>query len=503
MARNFQRPTGARKQLQKQDVQGLVALLQHGNHKQAEAKARKLAKKFPSAPVLLDILSKALLGQEKFVEASKVLEKLIVVKPDHYDGYYNLGLVYMNMGKPELAIERFRYVIEKAGGSADAYTNLGAAFFELERYAEAAENYEKAVELNPEFAPALRNLGASLRMINRLEESEKYLEKLPFLKPGFAPGHLSLGVTQRLLGKTEKAKKSFETSLALEPDNREAHNELGNLHYTAGEYGESIRYFEKVDTKISRAQILEAMHQDGADHSLLLDRLSELNSQDPLNLRAAAFSAFASQQYGVEDTHTFAPNPLDYVSVKFLDDVLADDPEFLQRLMNGAGSLTSAWENHTTRGGYQSFGNLFDEGEVFAKLETIIRSELKRYRKEKSQLSGEIVRQFPKHYELDGWHVKLLKSGHQKPHIHSRGWVSGVIYLKVPEKMPGDEGAISFSLHGYDYRKLDENIPELIHQPKAGELVFFPSSLFHSTVPFETDEDRQCIAFDMIPAESS
>jgi len=66
--------------------------------------------------------------------------------------------------------------------------------------------------------------------------------------------------------------------------------------------------------------------------------------------------------------------------------------------------------------------------------------------------------------------------------------------------MAGDEGAISFSLHGYNYRKVKEDIPQLVHKPKAGELVLFPSSLFHSTVPFESDEDRQCIAFDMIPA---
>ena len=73
-------------------------------------------------------------------------------------------------------------------------------------------------------------------------------------------------------------------------------------------------------------------------------------------------------------------------------------------------------------------------------------------------------------------------------------------YLKVPENISGDEGAIEFSLHGYDYRILKEGIPKIVHKPKAGELVLFPSSLFHSTVPFEAEDDRQCIAFDMVPS---
>ena len=69
----------------------------------------------------------------------------------------------------------------------------------------------------------------------------------------------------------------------------------------------------------------------------------------------------------------------------------------------------------------------------------------------------------------------------------------------MPKKLKGNEGAIAFSLHGYNYPILRSDIPTKEHQPSVGELVFFPSSLFHRTVPFESDEERQCIAFDIIP----
>ena len=96
-----------------------------------------------------------------------------------------------------------------------------------------------------------------------------------------------------------------------------------------------------------------------------------------------------------------------------------------------------------------------------------------------------------------GWHVILKKQGYQEAHIHPAGWLSGVIYLKVVPSLGKDEGAIEFSLNGPDYSNI--NSPQLIHRPEAGDLVLFPSSLHHRTIPFSTDTDRIVIAFDLMP----
>ncbi|MEM9277942.1 MAG: putative 2OG-Fe(II) oxygenase, partial [Pseudomonadota bacterium] len=168
-------------------------------------------------------------------------------------------------------------------------------------------------------------------------------------------------------------------------------------------------------------------------------------------------------------------------------------------LMTEAEKVTAVWENRTTRKGFQTHGNLFEQGDVFAILEKLIRSNLDGYREGLRDKDAGIIQQFPKDYDLNGWHVKLVKAGYQKPHIHTRGWVSGVLYLKIPRKIKGNEGSIAFSLHGYDYRKEHDDIPVKEHMPQEGELVLFPSSLFHHTIPFESDEDRQCIAFDVLP----
>ena len=91
-----------------------------------------------------------------------------------------------------------------------------------------------------------------------------------------------------------------------------------------------------------------------------------------------------------------------------------------------------------------------------------------------------------------------MKNGFQSSHIHSGGWLSGVIYLKTTAPYNNDEGAIEFGLHGYDLPISDENYPRKIHRPKIGDIVLFPSSLFHRTIPFSTDSERCVIAFDMV-----
>ena len=74
-----------------------------------------------------------------------------------------------------------------------------------------------------------------------------------------------------------------------------------------------------------------------------------------------------------------------------------------------------------------------------------------------------------------------------------------VLLFKNNFKSINKEGAINFSIHGYDYPILNKKIPSLLIQPNDGEIVLFPSSLFHSTIPINKNEERIVIAFDMMP----
>ena len=107
------------------------------------------------------------------------------------------------------------------------------------------------------------------------------------------------------------------------------------------------------------------------------------------------------------------------------------------------------------------------------------------------------LKKWPYKKNIYGWHVILKQHGHQNAHIHPSGWLSGVIYLKVVPPFDKNEGAIEFGLNGENY--FDINSPKLIHQPKLGDIVLFPSSLHHRTIPFSTSTDRIIVSFDLQP----
>tara|TARA_Y100000589_G_scaffold303216_1_gene315413 strand:- start:907 stop:1275 length:369 start_codon:yes stop_codon:yes gene_type:complete len=107
------------------------------------------------------------------------------------------------------------------------------------------------------------------------------------------------------------------------------------------------------------------------------------------------------------------------------------------------------------------------------------------------------VQKFPTSRNLFAWTVTLKQQGHQNAHIHPGGWLSGVIYLKVVPSLGSNEGAIEFGLNSEHY--YNTKSPSLIFQPKLGDIVFFPSSLHHKTIPFTTDADRIIVSFDLKP----
>jgi uncharacterized protein (TIGR02466 family) len=102
------------------------------------------------------------------------------------------------------------------------------------------------------------------------------------------------------------------------------------------------------------------------------------------------------------------------------------------------------------------------------------------------------------------WATILYQNGHQAPHLHPAGWLSGVYYLEVPEHVLSAEnedqkGWIEFGAPGYGIEPVRPPVVKRI-RPEPGNLVLFPSYFFHRTIPLADDNRRISIAFDLIPS---
>ena len=94
----------------------------------------------------------------------------------------------------------------------------------------------------------------------------------------------------------------------------------------------------------------------------------------------------------------------------------------------------------------------------------------------------------------------MQKGGHLDAHIHEIGWLSGAVYLAMPETADPKEGAFEYGTHGDQYPQLHDNFPTRYIKPAVGDIVLFPSSLFHRTIPFHAEAERICVSFDLKPA---
>ena len=112
----------------------------------------------------------------------------------------------------------------------------------------------------------------------------------------------------------------------------------------------------------------------------------------------------------------------------------------------------------------------------------------------------------PERFTLTVWAVVLPARGYQTAHIHPDAWLSGVYYAQVPAAVAetkGHDGWIAFA----ETAAMLDGTPDTLQEkgarlirPEEGLMVLFPSYFYHGTIPFETEETRISVAFDLMPA---
>ena len=102
-------------------------------------------------------------------------------------------------------------------------------------------------------------------------------------------------------------------------------------------------------------------------------------------------------------------------------------------------------------------------------------------------------------YRLNGaWSVNLRPGGFHVDHVHPKGWLSSALHIELPAAVETEpQGWLKFGEPGIP--TLPALPPEHFVKPEAGWLVLFPSYMWHGTMPFEGDQPRLTVAFDVIP----
>lgn len=131
-----------------------------------------------------------------------------------------LGLLLLDLGRPDMALDQFRRATELDPLYAEAHLNTGVALAEGRQWPEAVEAYRKAIALPTLGARynAYQNLGLALFHAGHPREAEEALRFAVALEPRRAAAYYNLGIVLDSQGRRDEASRAFTVARDLEPE---------------------------------------------------------------------------------------------------------------------------------------------------------------------------------------------------------------------------------------------------------------------------------------------
>jgi|TARA_B100000767_G_scaffold247143_1_gene247243 tetratricopeptide (TPR) repeat protein len=480
----------------------LVVLLEHyqsGRLGDAEKLATAITQEFPKHQFGWKVLGAVYQVTDRMRESLIASQKCVELGPQDAEANYNLGVLLQEQARLEEAKESYAQAIALKPDYAEAHTNLGNTLKELGRSKEAEASFRQALALQPDFAEAHFNLGITLKELGRLDEVEANLRQATILKPDFVKAYDHLGDLLQILGRFEDAEVCYKKCISLAPFELPITKSMASRLYAQGELEKSLSLFDSYNTPDSRSRAIECLYAL-RNTKEIYKRIENTAELDDGNLKIAAFASFIAETQQEDTAHRFCRKPLDFLHFSNLSSKVENSNSFITNLIGDLKNIGAIWQppNQSGNGGFKTIGNLFRySSSNIVTLKEIILSEIDVYYKKFQNEKCSFIEKWPAEKDITGWHIMLKEQGYHNLHIHQDGWLSGVIYLKVVPSLDENEGAIIFDMAVPNIS--ESRLPKIIHNPQKGDMVLFPSSLYHGTIPFSTDTDRIVVSFDLKP----
>lgn len=411
--------------------------------------------------------------------AKPLISSAVKLAQDMPDYRVSLGRVHQASGDAAEAMNCYRAALAIDPLHYQASLNVAMLLHRTGELEQALAAYQRAADLGKDDPSLLVNHGALLNQLGRSEEALPLYKKAIALQPGMAVAHGNLGNTLAALHRYDEAIAAFGRSLALAPESPKVHANLGSCYLARGELGPARTAFETC---------LADAPGDITSLAMLAAILNEQGESEA----AGKLMDFENLMHCAHISPTATLDLDGYLSV-LRDNVLTHP------------SLKADPDSHTTKQGKQTGSLLPSRHPAISHLVQQIRDAVATYIAKRPDHWQPIATlpplwSPPDHFQIDMWATVLGGGGHQTPHIHPSGWLSGVFYVEIPmsREDTSQSGWIEFGCLPRD-TALQAAPLTYRHRPQAGELVLFPSYFFHRTLPLRDNKSRISIAFDIIP----
>jgi uncharacterized protein (TIGR02466 family) len=424
----------------------------------------------------------------------------------------NVAREALEAGHAEESLAACRNALDAGSNDPGVYLTIGTILTSLTRFDDARGAFEQAVTLKPDEVEAIISIGTILYRQNKFGDALAVLEGATALRS--ADLQFMLGVIYQAEYRLEEAAEAFSRAGEINPSRMDSKCKLLTILSLLGRHDEAIAECRLlVDAAPSNVPVTMTLAEvllrsgDGQEAVIACDDFLNRGVYNGgiLGLKVVALNEAnqpdASRQMGGYDTLLIrrTVRPADkFTTVDGFNAALASaaraHPQFVKNS-----------PEYTTRNGGQT-GNLFiDAPTRLVEFKTLLQAEIGDYiRALPKAPEHPFISARPKIVDVQGWAVFLECEGYQDTHNHPNSWLSGVYYLSLPNCVAEDDDAqqgwIEFGRPKEDFNCRAEPIVEVLC-PVAGDLVLFPSYLYHRTIPFTAPKQRISIAFDVVEAE--
>jgi uncharacterized protein (TIGR02466 family) len=486
--------------------------------------------------------------QNNFAVAARHCRRLLKINPDHPGVLQLAGIVALREKRAKKAVEYLSKAAQLQPQDPGVHSNLALALTAAGQRSEAMACYGQVIALKPDHSVAHFNLGQLLLQDAQYPDAVLSLTKAAKQQPKSAEVHAVLGQAQRLAGDLPAAISAFRTSLSLDRKNA---NNLAMLANALGEQDRSnfadaaALYREALDIAPKQAEIWSNLAwtlceigdlnsaKEAAETAINLDpksaaahyhlgliemqraggRAAEKALRQAIRLNSRYVRAYSALALVLEDLQEHAAvaqlaDPKTYVKGFLIDELMAipSVADFNDRFVDFVHqhpTLMFERPNRATTGGSQTLDLVNETAPIIKSFHDAIDEAVRQYLTAmKKGAANSYFRQTPKTWHKTIWAVVLRSGGYQAPHNHPTGFISGVYYPKVPAIVgqAGEAGFIEFgpsNVTGADDQQLSSAL-RFTGQPTPGRMFLFPSYMWHRTIPYESDEERISVAFDIL-----
>ncbi|TAK99883.1 MAG: tetratricopeptide repeat protein [Rhodospirillaceae bacterium] len=224
----------------------------------------------------------------RLVEAERNYDIVLKQSPEHGDALNLKGLIALDLGRAQEAINLLMRAVRAAPSYAPAYFNLGNAFAAADRTDDALACYHKACAIDPAFADAHLNAGALLEKLNRISDAIKAFRTMVSVCPSDARGYRNLALcmvksmdrstSDNRDGIAVEALTAFDRACALDPADADAQFEYANLLAQRGNHPNGVIHYEtalklRPDWVEAISNLGETLRKDGRfDEAVAMQR---------------------------------------------------------------------------------------------------------------------------------------------------------------------------------------------------------------------------------------